>query len=414
MSAHSFIAHYLKENGYTETLKAFEAEYGKPIPVELPLDENLVDIISDRLKYLSTEDKLQSLFDHFADPELSGIKKEHIASWSAPYPQKFAEIASIDELVIDSAVFAHEGKKYVLLATTAKNLVVVDIETGSKVTEIKDIIGKVVVRKVATASQYVLLCGMNGKVTMGTFGANMEFSVVAEHQIHARLVTDIRAVEYQGTFYLVSLGWDFLVKLFKVTSSGLEPVGEPYKLANQGTCFDVCVYKDRLVVLVGKNEITLMDVLSSDGATGLGLDFRIALNDAEFSASGFTPMCVKIFPGDIPLVAVGTSHQPFMRVVLVTLKEFGTGADGVKRNQILANVNTMSPQDNFSQAVLEWRYDGSGLWIVGDDGIIRGYDLSKERVIVSLEGHDGRIKAISVDRDTLLTCGTDRRVLLWK
>lgn len=414
MSVYSFIAHFLKENGYPDTLRAFEAEHGKRISTELPNDENLADIIADRMKYLSIDATPQELFDQILNSELSAVKAKQFKPWSAPYPEKATPIAAVHELVVDSAIMEQNGKQYALLATSARELVVVDLSTGAEVARVDNVIGKVVIRKVAVSSSMVLLCGMNGVLTVGKLSDKLQFNKLYEHQIHPRLVTDIQVVEKDGSEYLVSLGWDFTVRLFQLGSTELTEVGQPYKLANQGSCFHACVYKGRIVVLVGKNEITLMDVLSSDGHTGLELSYRIALNDAEFSAAGFTPMCIRTFcgPGEVPLVAVGTSHEPYMRVVMVTLQEFGT-AEGVARGQIIANVNTMSPQDKFSLAHLEWRYDGSGLWVVGEDGAVRGFDLTKREVVLTLQAHEGRIKAASVARDVLLTCGTDRKVVKW-
>lgn len=417
MSVHSFIAHFLKENGFTETLRTFEEEYGKPISTTLPHEEDLADIITDRMKYLSTQEAPLFLHEHLLSADLKAIKDAEIKEWSAPYPQKGTELARIDDLVVSSIVFKSDGKRYVLAGTSGMSLVVVDLDTGAEKLVIKSVIGKVVIRKIVVTAEYVLLCGMNGKVYMGEFTENMlKFTMVAEEQIHARLVTDVKVVKWNGKDYLVSMGWDLLVKVHEIVSTGLVPVGEPYKLGNQGCCMDACVYKDKLIILAGKNEITLLDVISMDKELQLKLEFKIALNDAEFSASGFTPRCIRILTSEngIPLVAVGTSHEPYMRLIVVTLKELNAESpESIKRNQIITNINTLSPQDKYSQAHIEWRYDGSGVWIMGEDGVVRGLDISKEEVILLLSEHDGRIKTASVADDVIITCGTDRRVIRW-
>lgn len=412
MSVHSFVAHFLKEHGYHETLRTFEAEYGKAISTDLPHAEALDDIIADRMKYLSTDTK--PVHDRLLDPALKEIKSGQIKEWSAPYPQKSDDFVLVSELVVDSAVIEVEGKKFILLGTSKMSLVVADFETGEKVLTLKNVIGRIVIRKVVVASQYVLLCGMNGKIYMGEFSENMlQFTIIAEEQIHPRLVADLKVVKWKDSYHLVSLGWDLMVKVFEVSPAGLALKGEPYKLSNQGCCMDVCVYQEKLVVLVGKNEITLLDVLCMEHET-LELVFKIALNDAEFSASGFTPRCVRIFnEGGVPLVAVGTSHEPYMRVVLVSLKELGTEGSNIRRDQIITNINTLSPQDKYSQAQIEWRHDGSGLWVIGEDGDVRGLDLEKEEIVLDLKKHDGRIKAVVVEDDVLVTCGVDRRVVKW-
>lgn len=417
MSVHSFVAHFLKDNGYLETLKTFEAEHGKQITTELPHDESLTDIITDRLKYLSTEPQVQDSHDKILDEELRSIKEKQFKEWAVPFPNVSHEIAKIDDLVIDSAIMHFDNKNYLILATSARELVVVDIESSSEVFRRKNVIGDVVIRKIAVTSNAVVLCGMQGKAFLCKFSHGMlELNIEAERQIHARLVVDVKVVSWREQDYLVSLGWDYLVKVFKIEENDICPVGEPFKLANQGSCMDACVYKDRITVLVGKSEITLMDVLCMGEEQKLSLDCRIALNDAEFSAAGFTPMCVRIHQSgeNVPLVAVGTSHEPFMRAVIVTLKQVGIAAqETVQRNQIIANLNTLSPQDKYSQAILDWRPDGTGLWVLGDDGVIRGIDLSSGKVSAELSGHEGRIKTLNVLTNLLVSCGTDRHILKW-
>lgn len=417
MSVHSFVAHFLKENGYHETLKSFENEHGTQIVTELPSDESLTDIITDRLKYLTTEPLTDNSVDLLLNKDLREVKKNQIKDWSTPYPKISNEIAKISDLVIDSAVMTIGDKEFVLMSTSSKALVVVDLETGSEKLRVPNAIGGVVIRKIVITADFVVLCGMQGKAYLCQFSEDaLELKIIAEEQIHARLIVEVRCIRWNNRDFLVSLGWDFFVKVFQIDETGIHPYGEPFKLVNQGSCMDACVFNNTLVILIGKSEITLLDVIRIDEHQQLVLDCRIALNDAEFSASGFSPMCVRIFSDGegVPLVAVGTSHEPFMRAIIVSLNEVGKAQDGViRRNQIIANVNTMCPQDKYSQAVLDWRTDGTGLWVLGDDGFVRGVDLSSGKIAVELSGHDGRIKSLAVCTSTLVTGGTDRKILQW-
>ncbi|OBA24063.1 hypothetical protein METBIDRAFT_30409 [Metschnikowia bicuspidata var. bicuspidata NRRL YB-4993] len=421
MSVHSFIAHFLKENGYKETLRTFEAEHGNIILPELPHEETLETIIADRLRYLSIDQKNGPDYDEVLSDDLQAVKSTQLKPWLAPYPKTPLELGPVSELIVDCAILTQKTGEYALLATSAKSLVVADLRTKKVVLKIQAVIGNVVVRRIVVAGDLVLLCGMNGKVTSGRLSENLcGFDALSETQIHPRLVTDIKVVTWHGETYVVSMGWDFHVKVHVVDKSDgfkLKPVGTPYKLANQGSCLDAVVYENKLYVLVCKREITLMDVLCLNEKEAFYLDCRLALNDAEFSASGFSPMCVKIFQENevaCPLVAVGTSHEPHMRVIVVLLREVGQKDDlFILRNQILCNLNTYSPQDKYSDAQIQWRYDGSGVWIIGDDGVIRGLDVFDKSVDVKLHGHDGRIKCGAFYGDKVLSCGTDRKVIEW-
>lgn len=417
MSVHSFIAHFLKENGYHKTFKTFENEHGKQIVAELPSDESLVDIITDRMKYLTTEPPTNSSLDLLLSKDLREIKKNQIKHWSTPYPKVSSEIAKINDLVIDSAVMTLGDKEMVVMSTSAKSLIVVDLETGSEVLRLANAIGNIVIRKIVVTTDYIVLCDMQGKAYLCEFSKDiLELKIISQTQIHARLIVEARCVRWNNQDFLVTMGWDFLVKVFQIDENGIHSFGESFKLANQGSCMDACVFNDTIVIVVGKSEITLLDVIRVGDDRKLALYCRIALNDAEFSASGFSPMCVKVYSDGrgVPLVAIGTSQEPFMRAIIVSLNEVGRTDDGViRRNQIITNVNTMCPQDKYSQAVLEWRKDGSGLWVLGDDGVIRGVDLSTGKIAVELSGHDGRIKSLAVSSSTLISGGTDRRILQW-
>ena len=124
--------------------------------------------------------------------------------------------------------------------------------------------------------------------------------------------------------------------------------------------------------------------------------------------------------GHVPLIAVGTSHEPYMRLIIVPLQDLAN-EPSIKRNQIIKNLNTMSPQDRYSQPIIAWRLQksnnnkASGVWVMGDDGTIRGIDIVEDQVIVELkDGHQGKIKDFItfIDEDSvekLITSGIDRR-----
>lgn len=416
MSVHQFVAHFLRKEGYNDTLKAFENEHGKPIPAELPHQEDLLDIINDRLKYLSIEEKPQSLHEILLSEELKELKRAQFKEWLAPYPRAAKELSSVKELAVASAVFEKDGKKYGIFASAKMELSVMDLDldSGELVVLVPRVIGPVVVRRLQVVGSTVLLCGMNGKLYMGRFNDDMlEFEIFHEKQLHSKLIAEMVVVSWNKKDYLVSVGWDLLVKVHELLDTSLEEAFEPYTISNRGLCMDACVYQDQLVILLGKSEMTLMDVLTvKEGKVELA--FKIALNDAEFSAAGFSPHAIKIYNGGpVPLVAVGTSHEPYMRLVLVSLKEFGKEGDSIRRNQIITNINSMSPQDKFSQALITWRPDGSGVWVFGEDGTVRGIDLLKEEVAVELKKCQNRIKSFGEYKDSLLVCDTNREVVLW-
>lgn len=153
--------------------------------------------------------------------------------------------------------------------------------------------------------------------------------------------------------------------------------------------------------------------------------YKISLNDAEFTASGFSPRLITIHDADVPLIAVATSHEPFMRLIIVPLLDISSNIP-IKRNQIIKNLNTMSPQDKYSQPIIAWRLckeeddRASGVWVMGDDGVIRGIDIIDDRVAIELnDGHNGKIKDFIsfIDQngvEKLVTSGVDKEIIEWQ
>jgi WD40 repeat protein len=95
---------------------------------------------------------------------------------------------------------------------------------------------------------------------------------------------------------------------------------------------------------------------------------------------------------------------------------------------ILLNINTMSPQTAYSTPKLAWRPDGSGIYVTSDDGIIRGFEASTGKLVVSLRGHESGSKIRCLwagfldenaddsvhSNECVISGGFDRKLILWK
>ncbi|KAK6462090.1 hypothetical protein DFJ63DRAFT_139484 [Scheffersomyces coipomensis] len=430
---HSLVAHFLQSNNYHKTLKQFEEEHGKPInPEPLHSSESLEEIIKDRINFNELSSALEDVVD--VNKELSfdlqSIITHQIDNWPTPYPSQSEILKNVHGLIINSSYDKVNGLLF--LSTNDSKFIVVDYATNEIIGEFVTLIARVVIKKIITLdANHVLLIGIDGKINYFKYtfkDKKIDFELIASHQAHKRFVVDVKHITINSQIYLISLGWDFYVRAFKLNDRDFELISE-IKLASQGTCFDIVYYQDQLVIVLGKNENTLLDVLTLQDFKTLSLKYKISLNDAEFSSSSFSPRCLTIQTPTsslIPLIAVGTSHEPYMRLIIVSLKEINsdTSVSLVKRNQIIKNLNTLSPQDKYSQSLISWRkltnVDKSvGVWIAGDDGIIRGIDLIHDRVIVELSGHKGKIKDFNNvidedDNEILITGGVERDVKLWK
>lgn len=424
MSIETHVAHFLKENNFRETLKAFEHEYGKPFAD--PPDESLQEIIEDRYNYKALNAQLKDLkVKAPLSEELQSIVRSQIGEWAVPYPQHPKLVTdAINGLVVSSCVVFCKNTPILFLSTSSLKLYVIDLSLNETIQELTCFIGKVVIKNIVRMHDHrLVLLGMNGKlyVCEYVYGEKLDITIAAEIQAHPRLIVDTKTLQHNGKTYVFTLGWDFLMRVFEV-GADITPIAQ-YKLPTQGTSFDATVHAGRITLVVGLNESTLLSVLVlAENENDLVLLYKISLNDAQFTVSSFSPRCIAIqsLALGVPLIAVATSHEPYMRLIVVPLREtFPSANDSVpiERNQILKNLSTLSPQDKYSQPIICWKLPSNlmhnGVWVVGEDGAVRGIDLIQEKVITHHQKHNGRIKSFTLSDGILITCGTDKQVYQW-
>lgn len=164
----------------------------------------------------------------------------------------------------------------------------------------------------------------------------------------------------------------------------------------------------------------------------------------------FSPAHMVLSPHDPGLLAVATSTLPNMKVIIVRLlfppaKTEPTLEDPVTQASqalatlelqnredaaILVQANTFAPQTDYSTPQVAWRPNGSGVWVNGDDGVVRGIETKTGKVIATLKGgHEPGCKVRSVwsgyvavpqtEGDPVLeewviSGGFDKKLIVWK
>ena len=94
---------------------------------------------------------------------------------------------------------------------------------------------------------------------------------------------------------------------------------------------------------------------------------------------------------------------------------------------IMIQANTFAPQTAYSTPQVVWRPDGSGVWVNGDDGVVRGVEVKTGRVVTLLkDGHEVGCKIRTlwagwVDgkdggerEEWLVSGGFDKRLVIWR
>lgn len=161
----------------------------------------------------------------------------------------------------------------------------------------------------------------------------------------------------------------------------------------------------------------------------------------------FTPSALALHPSDPTLLAIATSHLPHLKVMIARLlfpdtpstQGFAEAAppqtvSAVARAElalqdredaaITLQVSTQAPQTPYSTPQIAWRPDGSGLWVNGDDGVVRGVEAKSGKVVALLRGHEAGSKVRTLwaghvgkgenKKEVLVTGGFDRKCFVWE
>jgi len=133
------------------------------------------------------------------------------------------------------------------------------------------------------------------------------------------------------------------------------------------------------------------------------------LSPTTTSWVAFHAMSILPHPNDSSLLGVVTSSAPHMKFLLVP----------VDSEDVVMEVFTGAPQSAYSTAVFGWRVRGDGVWVNGDDGVVRGIERKTGKVVARLKASEGSEKVRSLwtgtvdGKEVLVTGGFDKGIKVW-
>ena len=297
----------------------------------------------------------------------------------------------------------------------------------------------------------------------------------------------IKVVAYEdadtGKVLVATAGWDSKICVYafdlpaEATGEDTDTVtmGEPVAYINLATnpesmLFVRHVDLERAVLLVSRRDSTHLyyyqvDNILTNPTTTTPKECKLLgkQNLAPHSNAWvtFSPSGLALSPHDPGLLAVATSSLPHMKVVIVRLLFPPAESFEIDSNQttlpaaaepetqatqafaalalqnredaaILVQANTFSPQTAYSTPQVVWRPDGSGVWVNGDDGVIRGVEARTGKIVTLLkQGHQngykvrtiwaGWVEVLRGDdsgevtvEEWVVSGGFDKRLIIWK
>lgn len=327
------------------------------------------------------------------------------ATVSAPsYPQQISTLPSVTNVLhVSVQNFYGETPFQLLLASTAdkKLHLIATNRTFSIYKSLSYLQDSPILSCIAFGDHGLktITTGMSGQVVLYDHEMDRVLEEINDHKKYVVKVANWNKI-------IVTAGWDNKVFLYHANGN-FSSLGTPVAAITLSTNPQTIIFvkhpaSHRPILLVTRRDSTSLYYYS------LELKLLGSQNLAPQSNSWitFTPS-VEICPKDPTLLAVATSAIPQMKVIIVrlllpSLTEFPlniagpiTQAAQTRSNLALqdreaaaieVHVSTMTPQTPYSTPQVVWRPNGTGVYVNGDDGVIRGLEAKTGKIVSTLQG----------------------------
>ncbi|SCV06033.1 LANO_0H20626g1_1 [Lachancea nothofagi CBS 11611] len=434
------VAQYLAKNDYEEALSNFLKESGlgrSAVDRSQDAFEDLETIVTERIAF-NEHQIAAKLAETSLNDDINPIdSKFYLPSWDhtqklqpVDFPSKPTAMAIDLELSVGSRLCVSTVDKQVYFYSP-------DLEVAKKLQSTSGVIKKCGVLPHNEALMYYV-CGMDGTLTI----FDDSFDPKLKHKIHSRIVKHIDFFQLKNSsqYLCFSFGLDNYIKihLIDLASSSVLLKGSQ-KLITACTSFQLVQTptKQPLLFFTRQDHSQLIILALHNGT--LVEHCKVALNSAKFSLNSFNIQSLAILnPNDAKksshvsqnshlrliqegsMVAVATSHTPYMRLIILEIPDilsFEVGSDcqtQVYYDKVLRNIATVIPQDQFSQSIIKTCHRTGGI-IVGSDSGVYAIDVSNcDSWHLIADGQ--RVKTMNSLEDTLAIAyaNSDIEIFRWR
>ena len=308
--------------------------------------------------------------------------------------------------------------------------------------------------KISTQDDITISSGMSGQVVVYDHGSS---TTLCERRDHKKYVVKIATHQEGDNIYVATAGWDAKVFLYEIVNSSEWQLGSPVATLDLDSNPETVLFvrhpdSREPILLITRRDSTFLHFYRlperhSQASSPPNLELLGRQNLAPHSNAwiAFSPSSVAVSPIDPTLVAVATSAVPHLKLILVrlllpsatasaTASRPGTQAAQMRDElavqdreeaAIQLHVSTSAPQTPYSTPQVVWRPDGTGVWVNGDDGVVRGLEVKSGKVVAALkDGHEagskirsiccGHIDVNGTQEEWLVSGGFDRRLVVWR
>lgn len=285
--------------------------------------------------------------------------------------------------------------------------------------------------------------------------------ILEKRRDHTKYIVKVVALaDKPSETYIATAGWDNKVVVYRKDLTTSVEVGEPVAkipLSSKPEAILLVRHPDnnRPVLLASRTDSSFIFYYSIEEEPRLLGKQNLAPHSNAWVA--FTPSSFELCPTDSTLLAVGTSSIPHMKLLIISLlfppweprnataplpstgesqsseQPPETQASQARAALAIADreaaaikihCTTLAPQTAYSTPAVAWRPDGSGVWVNGDDGAIRGIEASTGKIVSTLVGHEGGTKVRCLwaglvrdsgdEKEILVSGGFDHKLIVWE
>ena len=297
---------------------------------------------------------------------------------------------------------------------------------------------------------------MSGQIALHDHATDKTLDQRRDHQ---KYVVKAVALEDTDGAWLATAGWDAKVLLYRLVrhpAGTYETLGASVaqielKTNPETLTFAQSQTSDSPVLIVTRRDSTSLHYFQlppvpkiATGQSPVTLKHLGSQNLVPASNTwvSFSPSSISICPTDPTVLAVATSAVPHMKLIIARLLFPVASASGAPLTQasqtqaqnalqkreesaIIIHSSTLAPQSQYSTPQVTWRPDGTGVWVNGDDGILRGVETKTGKIVATLNnGHEpgskirsiwaGWVEGANGKEEWVISGGFDKRLVVWK
>ncbi|KAI9809681.1 MAG: hypothetical protein M1825_000113 [Sarcosagium campestre] len=363
-----------------------------------------------------------------------------------------AESSTADGTGLRSYIFATTADRRLNVLSTEAPFLLTDMESYDS-----PVLSCVVVR-----NRWLFSTSMSGQLVLRDLRTNTK---KGHRRDHVKYAIQVVALPDDDGIWVATAGWDAKVFIYRIDwpEAGQDAISldSPRATLTLQTNPESLVFvKQRAeappILVVSRRDSTFLYYYSlpalhqdlstpSPASSTLQLEGKQNLTPHSTAWVAFSPSSLALCPIDPTLLAVATASVPHMKLIIVRMllpsvdssmirdsvadnaPTRATQTEAARRraddesSAIVSHTNAMAPQTAYSTPHVVWRPGGQGVWVNGDDGVIRGIEATTGKVVQKLEGgHDPGSKIRSLwcgmveTEEWVVSGGFDQRLIVWR